>query len=420
MSFLKKLFQPNPELDLEKGQEAFSKKQYNAALKSFQKAQKHFKKQGTLENQIICLDNAALSAEKAEKYDISLKLYYDLLDTRLQSKFTVKEILKDLDRGLLMARLSENPPISSFKFEYMKFLIHLANKDFKLLSTMYNKLKFESEDEYSNFIQISWNLIHSKDTFLDKKSLPRTGFPLGFEPIIKAAELVMQRCSLCEVEISLTDPDMKDQIQKGDEFSLFAKLTAHAPISISTLNLKTTNFRLISSTMPELPLKMSTGENYTGIFTLIPNLPGKWEIGPVNLQYIIPSEEGDYPGISNVLSINVREATPALKIIMESDAIEEDFEYLVTIQAENIGKVALQNIEIKVDIPDEVELYEGTSEKFISTLVEGETINFSIRVRFNLEKTHFEGHILRAEGSIDNNQIRLAKSSIKLGGNRTE
>ncbi len=420
MSFLKKFFQPNPELDLEKGQEAYSKKQYKLALKSFQKAYKHFQKQGALENQIICLDNAALSAEKAEMHELSLTLYYDLLDSRLNSKYTIKEILKDIERGLLMARISKNPPISKFKFEYMKFLIHLAEKDFKFLAIMYKKLKFNPKDEYSNSIQVSWNLIHSSDTFLEKKNLPKTGLPFGFATILKTAELVMQRCSLCEVEISLTNLEMKDQIQKGEEFSVSAKLTAYAPLAIKTLNLKTTNFRLISSTMPELPLKMSTGENYTGIFTLIPNLPGKWEIGPISLQYIIPSEEGDYPGLSNTLSINVNDATPALKIKMESDTIEEDLDYFVTIRAENIGKLALQNLEIKVQIPKEVEIYEGTSEKLISTLVEGETFNFSIGVRFSLDKTHFEGHILRAEGFIENNQIRLAKSSIKLGGSHTE
>jgi len=420
MSFLKKFFQPNPELDLEKGQEAFSKKQYKIALKSFQKAYKHFKKQGSLDNQIICLDNAALSAEKAGMFEISLTSYYDLLDTRLQSKYTIKEILKDLERASLMVRLSENPPISTFKFEYMKFLIHLADKDFKFLSIMYKKLKFDPKDEFSNFIQISWNLIHSSDTFLEKKSLPKTGLPPGFDSILKTAELVMQRSSLCGVEIILTNPEMKDQIQKGEEFSVSAKLTAHAPLSINTLNMKTTNFRLISSTMPDFPLKMSTGENYTGIFTLVPNLPGEWEVGPVSLQYSIPSEEGDYPGVSNILSINVNDATPALKIIMESDTIEEDLDYFVSIRAENIGKLALQNLEIKVQIPEEVEIYEGTSEKLISTLVEGETFNFSIGVKFSLDKTHFEGHVLRAEGFIENKQIRLAKSSIKLGGNHAD
>jgi hypothetical protein len=214
----------------------------------------------------------------------------------------------------------------------------------------------------------------------------------------------------------LDELDSSGAIQKGGEFSLPASFTAHAPISISSINLKTgAKGRILSSTIPELPLNLSTGENYSIVFSLIPNLPGEWEIGPLSLSYSIPSESGVYLVLSNRIIITIKEAAPALKLSMEFDIIEEDYDYLVRLSAENSGKIALQNVRIQTDIPDAVKIHEGTSDKIISTLVEGEIFEFQFRIRFAPDQSHFDGHIIRANGFIESNQ-RLAKCSIKLGG----
>ncbi|MHA1331346.1 MAG: hypothetical protein ACTSR2_09735, partial [Candidatus Hodarchaeales archaeon] len=391
MSFLKKIFQSNPEIDLEKGQKAFNNKQYKKALKLFTRAHKNFKKQKSHEYELITLDNAALSAEKAELYDTALTLYFDLLVTRLEKEKNLRETMKDLERASNMARLSPNPSISPFKLLYMKFLIFLSQKDFDSVTNLYEKVRKDPADEYAEKLIEAWKLIHEPDTFIDKKGLPQVDLPVEFSTIVKSAEQIMQRCSLCEVNLDLTERENKDIISKGDEFSISVKLNAYAPISIHSINLKATKFRVASSTLPHLPLKMGTGENYTALFSLIPNLPGNFTVGPIVLRYSLPSEEGEYPAKSNTLSINVQEAAPALKLITEAETIEEDFEYIVSISAENIGKTALQDIKIVLEIPDGVTLKEGTSEKLISTLVEGEIFTFDIKIQFDLEKTHFEG-----------------------------
>ena len=176
-----------------------------------------------------------------------------------------------------------------------------------------------------------------------------------------------------------------------------------------------TRGRLVSSTIPELPLNLSTGENYSISLTLVPNLPGKWKIGPINLKYEIPHEIGEYPTNSNQFRVNAKDAEPALKIGLLSETIEEDLEYSVVVIAENVGKIQLQDISIKLEMPDGVKIAQGTEEKFISSLVEGETFQYEVIFRFDLEQTHFDGKVIRVNGFMGEDQ-RLAKGSIKLGG----
>lgn len=263
-------------------------------------------------------------------------------------------------------------------------------------------------------IEKIWNLINSMSTYENKENLPHIDLPEDFNGILEDAEFVMQRCSLCEAIIHVKDHD--DILRKGSQFDVEVKITVHAPISIKKINLKTgTRGRIIESTMPILPLNLSTGENYTIVFSLVPNLPGEWKIGPLDIDYTIPSEQGDYPSSSKTIGIEISDAAPALKISMESETIEEDMEYLITVNAENIGKTILENVKLELIIPDGVLLKEGTKEKYISTLVEGELFLYDIRLQFSLNESHFEGHIIRGNGFIENDQ-RLSKCSIKLGG----
>ncbi|MHA1543400.1 MAG: hypothetical protein ACTSQH_10535, partial [Candidatus Hodarchaeales archaeon] len=271
---------------------------------------------------------------------------------------------------------------------------------------------------YGSAINSTWDLVHSGETFIEHETLPSIQLPQEFLKIKQEAENIMQRCSLCKVELSLQDENQI--IQKGTEFQITGVLTAHAPLSIIALPLKTgSRGRLISSTMPELPLNLSTGENYSISFTLIPNLPGKWKIGPINIKYEIPHESGEYPSNSNTLSVKAKDAEPALKISMSSETLEEDFEYSVVIFAENVGKIQLQDISIKLEVPEGVNIAQGTEEKIISSLGEGETFQYEVVFRFDLEQTHFDGRVIRVNANLGEEQ-RLAKSSIKLGGKPVE
>ena len=87
----------------------------------------------------------------------------------------------------------------------------------------------------------------------------------------------------------------------------------------------------------------------------------------------------------------------------------------MTIIVENIGKISLQNTLIKIDIPEGVKISQGTEEKLISSLAEGETFSFEIEIKFDLEQTHFDGRVIKTQCFIGEKH-RLAKSSIKLGG----
>ncbi|MFX0172485.1 MAG: tol-pal system YbgF family protein [Candidatus Hodarchaeota archaeon] len=412
MSFFRQLFRRDPKLDLSKGQQAFNQRKYKLALKLFENAYKRFE---NIEMKLIALDNAALSAENAGLYEKASEFYYQaILKKMTNDEYQTKEVMQDIERAIQTIHLSQKPPISINKLYFMKFLIILSEKKFEKLTSFYNKLKLGISDDYRDAIEKTWDLIHSPDTYLKKASIPNALLPEEFNTIKKKAEKIMQRCSLCTVFLKVSD--QTELIQKGDEFPLSASLTAHAPLSISSINLKTgTKGRVLSSTIPELPLKMSTGEDYSIVFSLTPNLPGEWAVGPIFIKYSIPSESGKYTVASEPYPILIEEATPALKLSMESETIEEDFDYLIVILVENIGKTIIQNVKIQTEIPVEVKINEGTNEKYISSLVEGEIFQYNLRVQFALDKTHFDGHLIRTYAFIENDR-KISKCSIKLGG----
>ena len=411
MSFIRRFFRVDPQTNFENGRTAFDAKKYKKAYKFFLKA---FQRLDSEEMKFIALDNAALSAEKANLYEKAVDLYFQLTLNVTRKGSPVKEIHVNLDRTLNMIRLSKNSLHKSNEIHYLKFLVYLSEKDFDNLSLFYNKIKKETNDSYGETINEAWSLIHSSDTFIMKERLPSAVIPDEFQSIKEKAEIIMQRCSLCKTELFLGEEEQI--IQKGTDFKLSTKLTAHAPISIQSLALKTgTRGRLVSSSTPELPLNLSTGENYTITYTLIPNLPGEWKVGPLALRYTIPQEEGEYSSSSDKLLVEAKDAEPALQLSMNTETIEEDLEYAVTISSENIGKIALQNIAIKLHVPEGVKISQGTEEKIISSLVEGETFQFEVIFKLDMELTHFEGRVIRAEGFIDDTR-RLAKTSIKLGG----
>jgi len=411
MFIIRRFLNVDPQVDFEKGRTEFEKKKYRTALKFFEKSYKKF---DTEEMKLISLDNAALSAQHARMYAKAAQLYYQSLLYITANNRTTKIILQNIDRTLQMIRLSQKSTISPNELRYLKFLIYLSKKDFEKLSILYNKYRKEFTDSYGSAIRSTWELVHSGETFIEHETLPTIDLPQEFQKIKQDAENIMQRCSLCKIELILKDDSQI--IQKGTEFQLTGVLTAHAPLSIVSLPLKTgSRGRLISSTIPELPLNLSTGENYSISFTLVPNLPGKWKIGPISLKYEIPHESGEYPTTSNQLSVNAKDAEPSLGISLTSETLEEDFEYSVLVFVENVGKIQLQDISIELEVPEGVKITQGTEEKIISSLVEGESFQYEVIFRFDLEQTHFDGRVIRVNGFMGDNQ-RLAKGSIKLGG----
>ena len=411
MSFLRKLLSRDPQDLFSKGRKAFDNGNYIKASQLFEKAHKKFTDS---EMKVISIDNAAIAAEYAKRYEASQELYFRTICTKLYTGQKINKILPDIDKTIQIGRLCKKPTVSHNKLLLIKFLIFLSQKRFDQLSSLYRKRSGTSPDQYSEVLENIWKLIHLPSTFEKKEKMPLTGLPEEFSVVIEAAEHVMLRCSLCEIKMEVEN--QSENPKKGTEFNIRETITAHAAISINKNSLKTgTKGRLISDTTPELPLNLNSGENYTIIFSVIPNLPGKWSIGPLSLDYSIPLEQGEYPSSSNTINVEVNDAAPAVQISIESETIEEDMEYLLTVSAENIGKTALQNVKITVDLPDGVEMREGTADKYLSTLVEGELFQYNIRVSFALDQSHFQGHIIKGNIYIEEDQ-KLSKCSIKLGG----
>lgn len=417
MSFIRRLFRVDPRIELIKGRKAFGQRNYKSALKSFEKAFKHINA-ADVDRRILCLDNAALSAEKVPLFEKTSELYFQLILLKLAHKTgrPSKLVMVDIDRAIAAVRASARPAIPVNKLLFMKFLIFLAENDLNKLVQYYKKLEIRSNDEYGDVFDRTWDLIHASDTFVKKKQLPSIDLPKEFLPVRQEAEQIMQRLSLCQV--TLLQFDDSQLLEKGSPFSISGSFTSHAELTIVSISLRVgSRGRIVSSTQPELPLTLREGASQSLQFSLIPNLPGTWIVGPLSVVYSIPSDQNQdqkYSVVSKTVVMSVKEAVPALRLSIAAETIEKDYEYRITINAENVGKTTLQELKITTEIPDGVEISEGTEEKFIGVLGQGELFQYELRLVLAVDRTHFDGHIVKAAGSIQNQ--RLAKCSLKISG----
>ncbi|MFW9854054.1 MAG: hypothetical protein ACFFFG_03310 [Candidatus Thorarchaeota archaeon] len=415
MYLIRRIFRVDPRVELKKGQKAFDQRNFKSALKSFEKA---FKKLSNVDMQIMALDNAALCAEKAFLFEKATELYYQLILLKLSNKNTKPSrlVMTDVNRAIAVAKSSPKPIIPVSKFLFMKFLIFLGENDLDKLIPLYEKLDHEVNDEYKEAIDTTWELIHAQDTYVQKKPLPDIDLPREFLPVKQEAEHFMQRLSLCQVT-SLTH-DSSKSLEKGSPFSVSGSFTVYAELAIASISLRIgSHGRIVSSILPQLPITLTEGTSQTVHYSLIPNLPGEWIIGPLTVVYRIPADHNttqEYSVISKTVTASIKEAPPALQLSMVSETIEEDHEYMITISAENIGKTSLQDLKIIMEIPDGVELDLGTGQKTIGVLGQGEVFSYELKIQFSLELTHFDGHIVKAAGYVQNK--RLAKCSLKIGG----
>jgi hypothetical protein len=227
MYLIRRIFRVDPRIELKKGQKAFDQRNFKLALKSFEKA---FKRLSDIDMQLMALDNAALCAEKASLFVKATELNYQLILLKLAHRTTKpsKLVMTDINRAIAVARSSPQPIIPVNKFLLMKFLIFLAENDLGKLVPFYELLDRESNDEYGEAIDDTWELIHAPDTYVQKKSLPAIDLPIEFLSIKQKAEQIMQRLSLCQVtSLHLDD---SQSLEKGLNF-LFRDLSHHTRIS---------------------------------------------------------------------------------------------------------------------------------------------------------------------------------------------
>ncbi|MHA1969192.1 MAG: hypothetical protein ACW964_15510, partial [Candidatus Hodarchaeales archaeon] len=108
MSFLKKLFIKDPQVDFSKGRKAFDQGDYAKASRLFEKSHRRF---NDTEMKVISIENAAISAEYAEKYETSQALYFHTIRTKLQSGQNPKNILPDIEKAIQIGHQCEKPLI---------------------------------------------------------------------------------------------------------------------------------------------------------------------------------------------------------------------------------------------------------------------------------------------------------------------
>ena len=129
-------------------------------------------------------------------------------------------------------------------------------------------------------------------------------------------------------------------------------------------------------------IKLASGKLEEIIISLEAQLNGSWDIGPAEVTYNYQKYE--FTVNSGNVHVVVLEAAPSLDLEIETESIEEDFEYEIFSRLTNVGKVIIDNIQVKLVIPSEeiAKFTDGSSQKTIFSLNPGEKFEFSNKVKF--------------------------------------
>jgi predicted transport protein len=199
--------------------------------------------------------------------------------------------------------------------------------------------------------------------------------------VVNDALSVIKAYSVVESSIALASPD---RIKAGDETTLKLTILSHANVEITKMILNVGNKGIISNFPREKEtFKLGRDQNEMIDIILEGQLNGKWEIGPAEITY--SSSKYNFTVKSNVVQVTVIEGTPSLKLEMEvAEVIEEDFEYEISSRLTNIGKVIIENIQIKLILPSKeiAKFTEGSAQKTIFSLNPGESFEFSNKINF--------------------------------------
>jgi tetratricopeptide (TPR) repeat protein len=384
MSFILKLFglkKVSAEDIYLKGMDAYTAKNFTNALRYFDLA---YKKSKLFSTRVNALTNSATINENRGNHKESSEFFYKAALLKAENKNSNAEIIELLTRSYRQRVKVDKKNMGQVAAPLMLYAI--AEQDFNLSQKGYNRIKDLPADPLIKLAIKAWDLAKDRDTAIleseneDLLKIPGS-FPKEMTYVVNDALSVIKAYSVVESSIALASPD---RIRAGDETTLKLTILSHANVEITKMILNVGNKGIISN-FPREKETFKLGRNQSEMIDIIleGQLNGKWEIGPVEVTY--SSSKYNFTVKSNVVQVIVIEGTPSLKLEMEvAEVIEEDFEYEISSRLTNIGKVIIENIQIKLVLPSEeiAKFTEGSAQKTIFSLNPGESFEFSNKINF--------------------------------------
>ncbi|OLS19609.1 MAG: hypothetical protein HeimC3_44440, partial [Candidatus Heimdallarchaeota archaeon LC_3] len=383
MSFILRLFgrkKESPEDIYLKGMDAFSSKNFQNALYYFDLA---YKKSRIFSTKVNALMNSATINENRGDNKGASNFYYKAALLKASHQKPHAEIIDLLTKSYRQLVKSGKKNMGPVVAPLMLYAI--AKQDFNLSQKGYNRIKDLKQDPLIALAIDAWELAKTSNIAIrvsDKNDLLKipNNFPKEMMYITEEAISVIRAYSVIEPALELVDAD---KVKSGDDMKLKLTIKSYANIEITKLILNVGNKGIITNFPKEKELiKLASGKQEEIIISLEGQLNGLWEIGPAEITYAYQKYE--FTVKSNNVSVTVIEAAPSLELEIETEPIEEDFEYEIFSRLTNIGKVIIDNIQIKLIIPsvEIAKFIDGSSQKTIFSLNPGEKFEFSNKIKF--------------------------------------
>ncbi len=389
MSFLKKLGDNFSNLfgndrKLEKtfmeAMDHFSAKEYALAYKKFMKT---YKATRSPKIKLHSLLNASTSAENLNENGDASALLVQAAKIKCQLKDPTKEIAEILEKAYNLLtkdnRKVNYDELSDIIAPLMIFKIATHDRTFthKLASTLKdadtkNPFNIFALETYSNFINHPEKIWETEDfiVFPDQ-------FPKEFTTYVRSVQDAIRGSSAVTITLSANQSEVKT----GQQITIKAKITNHTPLLIEKLYLQPgSKGQFIQTTYDSKKVNLPEKSTIEYDFILEPHLTGQWIIGPLTVEYLVKGST--YESKSETSKVTVVPGTKDLKLDIDFNVIEEDFEFEFISKIENSGETPLENIKIQLKIPSAGKVTEGAPERSIFELRNGEKIEFSNKVKF--------------------------------------
>ena len=419
MSFLKKigdLFGNDRKLERTflDGMDYYSRKEYSLAYKNFMNV---YKKTRSNKIKLHSLLNASTSAENLNENGDASSLLVTAAKLKCQLRDPAKEIAETLEKAYnLMTKDNKKVDYDNLyeiiaPLMIFKIAVHDRNFINKLASNLseseikhpHNKFAL---DTYSNFVNHPEKIWETENFIIFPDQ-----FPKEFTSYVRSVQDVIRGSSALTIALSSNISEIKT----GEQISIKSKIINHTPLLIEKLYLQPGSKGQFIHTSYDAK-KVNLPDKQTNIeydFTLEPHLTGNWVIGPLTVSYLVNG--ASYEAKSDTLKINVIPGSKELTLDIDYNVIEEDFEFEFISKIENSGETPLENIKIQLKIPSAGKFTEGTPERSIFELRNGEKIEFSNRVKFEagtLGKTYKIKLLAKFDGT-DHEKELILTSGVK-------
>ncbi|MFX1486410.1 MAG: hypothetical protein ACFFBS_04860 [Promethearchaeota archaeon] len=359
-----------------KGREYVSKNKWDKALIEFEKAAEQFLKAGQFEE-------VERNYSRATKCSLREKNFKKALENKHRAailRLSLDDLIGAAKYYAANEKLASQIRLYQFALLYLNLngLCYLVAGNYTKFSKCEEKTRkyrslLNERTEDHNVISKIWNSITKRDA--DELGMAKKVFrELKLSP--QERRLVENGITLAEkalrVNLSLTVE--RKEVGVGEHFGLVASLNSPEKLSLMEFTMKyprnmamVTDFALPRDSVSKVKIDAKAKGS----------LPGKILIGPMKLLCKDRAERVLMVVSDQIeLSIHPPESIVEIQFSLHANIVSVGEEVEATMDLSNMSKGEATNIVARLDIPEEIEIIQGTIEKRIHALAPGERMSF--------------------------------------------